>query len=51
LGRTGTVSTITGLLLQPRKMTNDKYGAIGEGNPKYSEKTCPSAVLFIKNPT
>jgi hypothetical protein len=54
-GTLGTAAT-TGLLYQPRKIGDgdcEEIGGmkIGRGNPKYSEKTCPSATLSTTIPT
>jgi hypothetical protein len=55
-GWDGTKSTITGLLYQPWAIDGDNCGRISrmdecQGNPKYSQKTCPSAALSTTNLT
>jgi hypothetical protein len=43
---------LIGLLCQPRGDYDGEFGGmIGRGKPKYSEETCPSAVLSTTNPT
>jgi hypothetical protein len=46
----------SGLLYQPQMIGEGDCGSIGgmkigKGNPKYLEKTCPSATLSTTNPT
>jgi hypothetical protein len=47
-------AAITGLLYQLQMTVDGDCGSVGgmwQGNPKYSEKTCPSATLSTANPT
>jgi hypothetical protein len=55
-GRTLGTAATSGLLYQPWMIGEDDCGEIWwnqdwQGNPKYSEKTCPSATLSTTNPT
>jgi hypothetical protein len=52
LGPLGTAATNRHIVPAPGDYDDGESGRmIGRGNPKYSEKTCPSAALSTTNPT
>jgi hypothetical protein len=55
MGWSGTESTITetitALLYQPRMVSVEQSVECWQEKQKYSEKICPSAALYTKNPT